>query len=212
MTRAVRPQHLKYLISVGLSGLLALAVRLTFVVFQGAAQAVTFNVDSTGDGSDTNLADGICATATGDCTLRAAIEQAGSGDAINIPLGVYTLTLGTELTIDQNLALTGAGSGDTIIQAAVTPGVATHRVLAISGDASASISGLTIQNGRSLLDAGGIENRMNATLNITNSTVTDNIGESDGGDIWNQGTLTLTNSVVTGTRRLGAPASRTGPS
>jgi len=33
-------------------------------------------VDSTGDGVDANLSDGVCATSGGVCTLRAAIEQA----------------------------------------------------------------------------------------------------------------------------------------
>ncbi len=39
----------------------------------------TFAVNSTGDGGDANLADGVCQTSTrGQCTLRAAIEQANA--------------------------------------------------------------------------------------------------------------------------------------
>ena len=92
MTRAIQPQHLKYLVFVALAGLLALALLLAFVVFQGAAQAVTFNVNSTGDASDANTGDGNCNDGTGSCTLRAAIEQAGSGDNISVPAGIYTLS------------------------------------------------------------------------------------------------------------------------
>ncbi len=38
----------------------------------------TFTVNSTGDGSDTNAGDGICLTAVGDCTLRAAIQESNA--------------------------------------------------------------------------------------------------------------------------------------
>ncbi|MCS6803726.1 MAG: hypothetical protein NZ823_01110, partial [Blastocatellia bacterium] len=38
----------------------------------------TFVVTSTGDGADSNLADGVCDDGTGRCTLRAAIEQANA--------------------------------------------------------------------------------------------------------------------------------------
>ena len=49
---------------------------LTIGLAGGLASAATFTVDSTGDESDADLADGICRTALGTCTLRAAIEQA----------------------------------------------------------------------------------------------------------------------------------------
>ena len=57
---------------------------------------------------------GAC-TAT-DCSLREALRFAVSGDKIVVPAGIYTLTLGRELTIKVNLTLDGAGSGDAIIQ------------------------------------------------------------------------------------------------
>ncbi len=40
--------------------------------------AATFVVTSTGDGADASSADGLCADAGGNCTLRAAIEQANA--------------------------------------------------------------------------------------------------------------------------------------
>lgn len=40
--------------------------------------AVTFTVNSAGDEPDANTADNLCATAAGDCTLRAAIQQANA--------------------------------------------------------------------------------------------------------------------------------------
>src|SRR5512132_2050977 len=69
----------------------------------GAASAATFTVDSTGDESDADLTNGICRTALGTCTLRAAIEQAnalaGSDTiAFNIPgIGVHTISPALDL-------------------------------------------------------------------------------------------------------------------
>ena len=65
----------------GLSIALALAAIGLIVVRPFATRYVpfTFTVNSTADGSDANLADGICQTSTrGQCTLRAAIEQANA--------------------------------------------------------------------------------------------------------------------------------------
>ena len=75
-------------------------------LFIGAmiAQAATFTVDSTGDGGDSNTGDGICNDGTGNCTLRAAIEQANASagaDVIHFDIGgggVQTITPGSSLT------------------------------------------------------------------------------------------------------------------
>lgn len=40
--------------------------------------AATFTVNSVGDTGDSNIGDGICADGTGNCTLRAAIEEANA--------------------------------------------------------------------------------------------------------------------------------------
>ena len=184
--------------------MLGLALLLAFVVFQGAAQAATFNVDSTGDGSDTNLADGVCNDGTGKCTLRAAIEQAASGDTVSIPSGTYTL--GATFTIIINLTLSGAGSGDTIIQASTVnpvetpgaPGVANFRLFSI-GTNNVTISGVTIRHGNPPSVGGGIATSAGATVTLTNSTVSGNSGTLGGG-IANHPftTLILNNTTVSG--------------
>lgn len=61
---------------------------------------VTYVVNSTGDGPDTNTADGICQDAAGKCTLRAAIQQANAhagADTIHfdLPAGSKTIAVGT---------------------------------------------------------------------------------------------------------------------
>src|SRR5262245_41504058 len=48
------------------------------VLLGGPAGALTFTVDSTGDGSDTSAGDGVCVATSGGCTLRAAMEEANA--------------------------------------------------------------------------------------------------------------------------------------
>lgn len=66
---------------------LALALLLLIVIASGIvlltrpgaeADPATFTVDSTGDGGDSNTADGVCDDGSGNCTLRAAIELANA--------------------------------------------------------------------------------------------------------------------------------------
>ena len=53
------------------------------VALPAAASAKTFTVNDTGDAGDANLGDGICATASAVCTLRAATDQADANPATN---------------------------------------------------------------------------------------------------------------------------------
>ena len=133
--------------------------------------------------------------------MREAIAVAISGDTIAIPAGTYTLTLGSQLTIDKSLTVGGAGSEGTVIQSATEPGVAFHRVFVIESGATVTISGLTIRHGRVTGFGGGIHN--SGTLTLTNSTVSDNIARDpfggNGGGIFNRSaTLALTNSTFSG--------------
>ena len=156
----------------------------------------TLTVTKTGDTSD-----GLC---NADCSLREAIAAALSGDKVAVPAGTYTLTLGTELTIAKNLTLNGAGSGDTIIQAATSSADATSRVFNITSG-NVAISGVAIQNGRHGTlgsfsgSGGGILQTSGGTLTLTNVTVSGNTAGVGGGGIYNfGGTVILTNSTVSG--------------
>ena len=67
------------------------------------AAGKTFTVNVTGDGQDANQGDGICATASGNCSLRAAIQEANANsgtDTINFNIpgaGVQTISPSTDL-------------------------------------------------------------------------------------------------------------------
>ena len=61
----------------------------------GAVEAATFTVTSTLDQTDAVPGDGVCATASSTCTLRAAIQEANilpGPDTIKLGTGVYMLT------------------------------------------------------------------------------------------------------------------------
>jgi hypothetical protein len=78
-------------------------------------------VDSSQDATDSNVGDGVCQTATGDCTLRAALQEAeaaGVAATITLPEGTYNWVLG-QLLIDQgDITVNGAGARTTIVDAA----------------------------------------------------------------------------------------------
>lgn len=70
---------------------------LLCAVLVPAATAATFTVNSTADAVDATPGDGVCATATATCTLRAAIMEANAlagADTITLPAGSYGLTIG----------------------------------------------------------------------------------------------------------------------
>ena len=153
-----------------------------------APQSSPLTVTKTGDSDD-----GFCGVV--DCSLREAIATVDSGDTIAIPAGTYTLTLGSELTINKSLTLTGAGSGDTIIQAAIEPGVANWRVFNIA-IGNVTIDGATIRHGNLAGNGSGILN--SGTLTLTGSTVSNNSATLyGGGGISNSGILTVENSTIT---------------
>lgn len=76
-----------------------------FFLLGGAAQATTFVVNSTADLPDANVGDGFCSDGTGNCTLRAAIEEANftaASDTINFGIAPFD---GSVKTIAPNSAL-----------------------------------------------------------------------------------------------------------
>ncbi|HEX7317620.1 MAG TPA: Calx-beta domain-containing protein [Pyrinomonadaceae bacterium] len=173
-----------------------------------ARAATTFNVNSTGDGADSDPADGVCNDGSGQCTLRAAVEQANQlagDDVINITV-TGTINLSSALPLLSSLTMTGPGP--LLLTVRRAPDTATYfRVFRTALSSTVSISGMTITGGRAADDhGGGVYNSQGATLNLSNVVVSENVtdsifinGSGRGGGIYHDGTLlTLTNSVVSG--------------
>src|SRR5947208_8337718 len=156
---AAQPRFSKRL--VGRHKLRLALIAMIMAAFQSPALfGSTYVVNSTADEPDADPADGVCGTASGDCTLRAAIMQANFATGPNtiiVPSGMYLITrvgydddaLVGDLDIKHDLTIQGAGSGATIIDG---NGSVTHdRVFKIlSTVQNVTLSGMTIRKGESL--------------------------------------------------------------
>lgn len=152
-----------------------------------AAGPLTLSVNTLGDAGDTGIGDGHCDTdgnlGNGDqCTLRAAIQETNSAatgtDTVSFSLPASsTITLTTALPdIAGNLTINGPGANTLAVQRSAAGGTPNFRVFTINSGMTVTITGLTIANGNFVGSASG------------------------GGGILNGGTLTLTNSTVSGNR------------
>jgi len=127
---------LGFFIVVALCGLAAGLVVST--PFAPTAQAASFVVNNLGDAADANVGDGICATASSVCTLRAAIEEANANGAT---ADTITLTAWLPFLSSGNTTIAGANQTLTIDG----PGVVTTACLYITS-AGNIIRGLIIQH------------------------------------------------------------------
>jgi hypothetical protein len=85
------------------------------------APAATYAVDGTSDREDALTGDGVCADATGACTLRAAVMEGNAFpqtgvDTVQVPSGGYELA--RTLTITEALHVAGTGEGAPTIRSA----------------------------------------------------------------------------------------------
>jgi hypothetical protein len=178
--------------------------------------ALTFIVNNNGDTNDANPADNICADASGNCTLRAAIQQANisaGNDTITFALASPTtinLTIG-QLSITSSITITGTGARNLIVQRSTVAGTANFRIFNISVVAGTvvNISSITIANGNNANDTGslfggGIQNTSSGdTLNLADVTITNNTSSFVGGGIYTDSTLNITRSTISFNRTAG---------
>ncbi len=192
-------------LTIAASVLAAVALAPTPVAAQPA-----FTVFDNTDAVDTAIGDGICATATGGCTLRAAIMEANAspgGDTVVIAVDRVELTLAGafedsaargDLDIIEDLTILGRarpvvrggrGFGDRVFD--VAPG---HRPIRVR------IDNLTVAHGAAFSDGGGVKNGDTADLTLVRVRVVENQASGAvanfGGGIDNSGSLTLHRSEV----------------
>ena len=113
-------------------------------------------------------------------TIQSAIAAASSTqvDTINV---VTTPITEAGIVVDKNIYIRGQGAGNVVVQAAVSPGMASDRVFTILTGYTVTMLNLTIQNGR-------------APAGTNSSSPSVNGGDgSNGGGILNQGNLNLMN-------------------
>jgi List-Bact-rpt repeat protein/fibronectin type III domain protein/NHL repeat-containing protein/galactose oxidase-like protein len=147
------------------------------------------------------------------CSLRDALAFAASAGAANISFdstvflstnstaqNTINLTTGT-LNIPSNTSVTGptSGSGYTLANLVTVAGggpSSNFSVFTVNfGVTAASINGLAITNGNAS-EGGGIYN--GGSLTVTGSTFTGNTAITEGGGIFNDGTLAVASSTFSG--------------
>ena len=122
----------------------------------GQLDSVTFTVDSTGDGADDDTTDGSCDDGNGECTLRAAIEQANADAGGIIKFGIdgigphviqpySALPSVTQTLLIDGLSQAGASRGTIKVELDGTDAGDGVNGLTISADSS-SVRGLAIEN------------------------------------------------------------------
>ncbi len=167
-------------------------------------RAATFTVDTTLDVVDALPGDGVCATAAGTCSLRAAVQESKAllgPDTIILPSGIYTLTIAGagnnsansgDLDISEDLTIVGAGARTTIID-----GNRLDRVFDVANPAMVSISGVTIRNGLApgTSDGGGIAT-LNGALTLTDVAFIGNSAGRNGGAIYVSGSSAVLTDVA----------------
>ncbi len=169
-----------------------------------SASALVFEVDSTLDAVDADLNDNLCITASGDCSLRAAIQQANASTGphiINVADGVYNLSnvgdqedtaLTGDLDVLADITLNGTGADLVAID-----GMRSDRVFHVHTDARLVVNAVTIRNGWIMQNSsgGGIDNR--GELEVNDSNIVRNYAPGMGGGINNfMGTVTINRSTI----------------
>jgi CSLREA domain-containing protein len=151
---------------------------------------------------DTVGSDGICDDGAGNCTLRAAIEEANAcagADTIDVPVGTYVLTLG-QLVIDDELTLIGADAASTIID-----GNAVSRIFSVAANvASVELSEFTARNGNDQY-GGAFYIGANSPTTIRRAVIRDNTATQAGGAFYlsSNADLTLEECTVTRNKQTG---------
>ncbi len=203
LSRAARPS-LAHLATPAFTAAAVGVVAMALVALPSPSRAASFTVNNRADAPDATPGDGVCATDTGACTLRAAIEETNSllgADAVIVPAGRYKLTAGG-LTITDDLTITGEGATRTAVD-----GNRKARVFSITSPASVALSQLTIQKG--LADSsfgngggGGLYIEVGATVAVTDITFSTNEAKNVGGGCENDGSATFSNVIFARNRAV----------
>jgi len=170
------------------------------LVVAARAAADTYAVTSTIDAIDAVPGNGSCATATGACTLRAAVQEANAHagpDVVTMPAGLFLLALAGagedaaatgDLDVIDPLEIDGAGRETTVID-----GLGADRVLHSSASAL-TLRDMTVRNGFVAGPGGGLYGTP-GTVTIERVRFERNVATT-GGALWqDDGALTISDGV-----------------
>lgn len=168
--RGVQQYALKRVQSVLIMGGLLLLLSggsLLLPSFQAWGQTNVILVNSTGDQADADITDGVCVTAVGSCTLRAAIMEANAqsgADQIRFNIsgtGVQSIAIGSALPALMD------STGGTILNGYSQPGAAVNDniyastatiLIELRGNGANGFDGLTLTSGDNVIRGVAIYN------------------------------------------------------
>jgi len=131
----------------------------------------TFTVNSTGDDGDANLSDGVCGTPTGECTLRAAIEQANAtASTDSIVFGIP----GSPPHSIQPLSFLPMILHPVLLDATTQPGYSGSPVVALDGSLAGAADGLVLDAGSSVIQGLAIHRFGSNAIRINGPAGTEN--------------------------------------
>jgi len=160
--------------------------------------------DADGTSGDAAPGDGVCATADGACTLRAAVEEANEqGSARTISLADWQFLLADELAVSGDVTISGLGAGQTVIG-----GNGQSRLFSVANGGRLTLAALTLQGGSTAADGGALYNAGTTTLTAVQAS--GNHADGSGGGLYNAGVLNLYDSAVTGNDADGESGSGAG--
>ncbi|MCB0332921.1 MAG: CSLREA domain-containing protein, partial [Bdellovibrionales bacterium] len=191
---------------------------LSLIFLSNTALSATFTVNTIADGPDANPGNGICATAGGVCSLRAAIMEANTtaaADTISLPKGTYLLTevgasedsgLTGDLDIFYPLTINGAKTTETIID-----GLGLDRIFHVRLVGSLTLTNATLTNGFLSDPGGAIYSETMNELSVSKVNCIGNFGDA-GGALFSNGPLTVSYSLFeNNSASTGGALFRSGP-
>jgi len=170
----------------------------------GCVAGPTYIVNTTADLVDASPGDGVCASASGTCSLRAAIQEANAtpgGNNIRVPPGTYTLTIaepgnggitGGDLDVTDTLRLGPTGASKPVIAAG-----GEFRVFELDAG-FVRLDSLVIRNGdaQGQLEGGGLLITAGTLVWGFYLDIRDNRAFSRGGGVMSYGSLVLFDSQI----------------
>lgn len=148
-----------------------------------AAQTLTFEVregwlvDTTDDGEDVDPGDGLCASAAGTCTLRAALSEADLAPGrqlVQLPEGVFMAA--EPWAPEDHVLIVGAGADATVLDGSYQRGL-----LQVAG-VDLVLADMTLQKGEVDSGGGAVSLTSGASLTASFCRFVDNHASGNGGD------------------------------